>query len=474
MRTKRLRRRTFLAGAGATVGLPLLQTMQAQAGGQPAPSRFLVIFCGTSLPPEDSFVPATTGAGYELTRSLRPLAGNDADAGWSWGDVSDEISVVTGLTIPRPVDGESVPGGRASDGDWHSSTMSPLLSGVRAVDAGPRPRGETADILVARSISKDSCFESLNYRAQFEKYRDDDGLGPDDGRISFSYDASGDIVPNIPVVSPEFAHQQLFTGFVPPGDDGALRRLERDRSVLDIVRDSTASLMGRVGAEDRLRLERHFDEIRALEQRIDGLTPPVGGNCSVLSPPGPDPELATNRSDDGLIGWADETSRARSLADLVHMAFACDLTRVATLQLTFSQSFMSVEPFLGIQADLHEIGHGAGDENDVADGVAWHVETLAYLVDKFRSTPEGSGTMLDNVAIVFVAEGGMMIDGDPHTSQNMAALVAGRAGGLLPGQHLSADGYHPANVVISAMNAVGVPTEVLGEVEGELPGLRNA
>jgi hypothetical protein len=52
----------------------------------------------------------------------------------------------------------------------------------------------------------------------------------------------------------------------------------------------------------------------------------------------------------------------------------------------------------------------------------------------------------------------------------MACLIAGRAGGLKPGQHLVAAGKHPANVLITAMNAVGVPGN-LGEVSGALPQL---
>jgi hypothetical protein len=53
----------------------------------------------------------------------------------------------------------------------------------------------------------------------------------------------------------------------------------------------------------------------------------------------------------------------------------------------------------------------------------------------------------------------------------MACLIAGRAGGLSPGQHVVAAGRHPANVVISAMKAVGAPTETLGEVSGSIPQL---
>ena len=54
----------------------------------------------------------------------------------------------------------------------------------------------------------------------------------------------------------------------------------------------------------------------------------------------------------------------------------------------------------------------------------------------------------------------------------MAALVAGGAGGLVAGQHIDASGAHPAQVLITAMQAVGVETDTLGEVTGVVPELR--
>ena len=53
----------------------------------------------------------------------------------------------------------------------------------------------------------------------------------------------------------------------------------------------------------------------------------------------------------------------------------------------------------------------------------------------------------------------------------MACLIAGRSGGLAPGRHVVASGKHPANVLITAMNAVGVPAASLGEVNGAIPAL---
>jgi hypothetical protein len=171
------------------------------------------------------------------------------------------------------------------------------------------------------------------------------------------------------------------------------------------------------------------------------------------------------------LGYADEDKRATVMTDLLHMAFTCDLTRSATLAYTFAQCFIDTKALLGIQqTDVHELGHGAGSAEDVADALAWHIKHFAKLVAKLRDTPEGAGSVLDNTVMVFLPEGGWD-NGEPHSGENMVALIAGSAGGLKPGQHIKATGKHPAQVLISAMNAAGVATDTLGEISGKIPEL---
>jgi hypothetical protein len=142
------------------------------------------------------------------------------------------------------------------------------------------------------------------------------------------------------------------------------------------------------------------------------------------------------------------------------------------------QSHMNMYPLTGQPLDLHEIGHSLGTLA-VSKAIAWHMKHFGYLVSKFRSTPEAGGSMLDNMAIVFLHEGGHGRDpssgksSSSHSTENMACLIAGRSGGLKPGQHLVAKGMHPANVLITAMKAAGYPGGSLGEVTGDIPALRS-
>jgi hypothetical protein len=127
---------------------------------------------------------------------------------------------------------------------------------------------------------------------------------------------------------------------------------------------------------------------------------------------------------------------------------------------------------------MHGIGHGSGSTQDVADNVGWHVKHFGRLVAKLRDTREVDGSsLLDHTALLLTFEGGHGFDPEggrnnsSHSSENMVVLVAGRAGGLKPGQHVVATDKHPAQVVISAMRAVGVQTGRLGDVTGDIPEL---
>jgi hypothetical protein len=161
-----------------------------------------------------------------------------------------------------------------------------------------------------------------------------------------------------------------------------------------------------------------------------------------------------------VIGFAQESERARLLADLVHMAFVCDLTRVASVMLTHAQCFMNVSRIVpsGVVTDAHELGHGTGSRDDHSDMINWHVDHWAYLVRKLKDTPDVSGSMLDHTALALVFEGGFGFDpegnsnGVTHSSENMAVLLAGA--GIAAGHH-NGNGAHPAQGLLTALRAVG-------------------
>jgi len=485
----RLSRRFMLRGlGGVSVGLPLLELMLdtrafAQTAATP-PRRYLVFFDGQSLgadndPRHNDLVPNTVGRNYDLKSALAPL-----------GALKSEVSVVSGLKIPWAAEnGGAIPAGGRRDG-FHVSTISPLLAGVRSSASTTAAMGPTSDQVVAGFLAGPTAFPSLTYRVQADWYL---SVSAPYGRdfISYRRDSSNRITAIPAQVSPRQAFNALFGNFTPPGVDAATRaRIDFDKrsrkSILDIVRGDTERLVPKLGAADRIRLQRHLDAFRDLERRVDAIAPPETSACVKPMDPGADPMIGSPQGNNGNentyaqnLGYSNEEQRALLFVDLIHMAMVCDLTRVATLQMTMFQSHLNMFPLTGQATDCHELGHGGvpGGTMAMSQGIAWHVKHFARLVQKFRDTREGNGTMLDSSAMVYVFEGGHGYDPEgvkqnsSHSTENMACLIAGRAGGLSPGQHVVAAGRHPANVVISAMKAVGAPTETLGEVNGAIPQL---
>ncbi len=486
MPTFKLNRRAMLKGmGGVAISLPLLEAMvdaQPALAQAAAPRRYIVCFGGQSMgadndPLHDDYVPNKVGAGYDLKTALAPLAG-----------VQSEVSVISGLRIPTAADnGGTVPAGGRRD-DFHVSSLSPLLSGVRA-GTSSASMGVTSDQRVAESIAGSTPFKSLVYRVQAAWYL---SVSAPYGRdvISYKADAQGRPVPIPSTVSPRQAFDALFTNFTPPASaaDAARAALElkKRKTVLDLVRGNTERLLPKLGTADRARLSRHLDEIRDLERRVAAIPPPQGGICQKPADVGADPTLGGaqgtdadgNNTFDQNLGYSNEEQRAQVFVDLIHMALACDLSRVASLQFTMFQSHLNMFPLTGQRNDLHELGHAGFGTLGMAKAQAWHMKHFAALIAKLRDTREGTARMLDSTALVFLHEGGHGFDASAgkqyssHSTENMACLVAGKVGGLKSGLHIPAPGKHPANVLISAMNAVGVPVTSLGEVSGELPGLR--
>lgn len=484
----RIHRRSLIRGAtamaAAAAAPALVHRASAHAGGPP--KRFVLVYAGISIGKDgaghNQVQPEQTGTGYDLRRGLASLGDGMTEYGAQGYGVRDDVSVVSGLRVPWGEGGSIPPGGRSAP--FHYNTLCPILSGVRGLDERTGyARGPTADQVVASTLAGDSPHRILNYRIQAAKYVGTNGGGGDSGRVSWEADGRG----IDPISSPRLAHESLFSGFIPPDsgpDDAARQLLARRRSAVATVRSRAQALLGRMTAYDRERMQRHIDYLQEFEGRLDVDIPPTAA-CVPPDDPGTDPPIGQPHGTDAdgnleytpSAGYSNEALRAELLTDLIHMAFVCDLSRVAALRITHDQCFLNMQQLVGAASDAHELSHGLGTEDDMANNVSWHVGVFARLVQKFRDTTEVDGTsMLDNTALVMLFEGGHGYDPESdaddksHSTENMIALCAGRVGGLSPGRHIVADGLHPVNVTASAMQAVGAG-DSLGEVSGVVPEL---
>lgn len=487
-----LTRRSVLRGAGGvTLALPALEIMsQGRRAAAAATDNkyYAVCYGGISVggyqKPWDLVTPTKTGAAYEITRGLEPIANLQ---------VKDEVGLVSGLKVPWVGARGSTslpPAGRTVEFHFNSLVQQSAGRVWHESDRGP-----TSDQMVADAIGGATPHRSLAFRVQPSTYESSGSPGAE-GNLSWGRDGKG----LAPIVSPRLCYQSLFGEAISDTASSSefQAALARRKSIMDLVKGSTDRLLARLGQDDRRRMQLHFDEISSLERRINLLGTEGGGAC--MTPPAPPADApigGLNQIVAGMAvfnptgGWSNESLRAELLVDYLAFAFACHLTRVATMQFTIDQSGVNLIPINGIKANMHGAGHyaegipsvGAGPVV-MADCMTWHVQYFCRLVAKLRERREVDGSsLLDHTAMVMFFEGGRGFDPEsdadgksynagvhsPHSTENMIVFMAGRAGGLKCGQHIRLNNdRHPAEVVLTAMEAVGAKGP-LGAISKTVP-----
>jgi hypothetical protein len=156
--------------------------------------------------------------------------------------------------------------------------------------------------------------------------------------------------------------------------------------------------------------------------------------------------------------------------DMLSMAFACDITRVATLQWSASTNNRPY-PFLSyngqpIVDDEHILGHQPDTDVDAWGKLRvirrWYSDQLAYLLGKLDAVPEGEGTMLDNTLVVLGSE---LSRGNTHSHMDAPFIIAGGAGAFAMNRSLDFSGGDVShnNLLVAMLNAMGVDASEFGD-----------
>ena len=158
--------------------------------------------------------------------------------------------------------------------------------------------------------------------------------------------------------------------------------------------------------------------------------------------------------------------------DLQLLAYQTDLTRVVSFMIGREQSGMTY-PQIGVPDAHHPISHHRNDPElraKIAKINHYHVSLFAEFVEKLRSTPDGDGSLLDNVMLLY---GAALRDGNAHSYDDLnLLLVGGGAGQLKGGRHIVySEGTRLANLHLTLMDKLGIPVEQLGDGTGTLTGL---
>lgn len=440
---KHLSRRTFLRGTGVTLALPLLeamlpaQTPLRNTAANPK-TRFVGIFIPHGMAP-GHWVPKTEGANFEFPFIMEPLK-----------PLRDRVVILSGLHARSA---EPPPGVTGSD---HFVAAAYLCATKPKKTTGADIyAGATIDQMIAQKIGQDTLLPSLQLAVE------DPGASSSCGEgYSCAYTNSISwSAPNKPLpmqLNPQVVFERLFGDGSSPEERAARR--QQQRSVLDMVSGSLARLRKDVGPGDSARLDQYAEDIREIERRLD-LAAKASGDAPAIGVPTGVPESF------------DEHVKLQF--DLTALAFQGDITRVSTLlgarDLT-NRNF----PASGTNTGFHGGSHHAENPDRIADYAKinrYHVQMLAYFLDKLKSTADGDGTLLDHSLILY---GTNMGNSNQHQHYDAPHILAGGASGHLKGgRHLAypSKTVPTGNLLLSVLDMFGFDEDSIGDSNGRLEKL---
>jgi hypothetical protein len=433
---KHLSRRTFLQAAGATMALPMLESMVPALTAQSktaaaATSRlgFIYLPHGAIM---DRWTPAKEGTGFEFTPILQPLE-----------KFRDQLNVVSGF------------GHAAADSSAvHSLSPTTWLSGVRpkATQGMDALAGVTADQYAAQAIGQNTMLPSLEIGTE-----DHSGLiGSCDRDYGCIYmNTLSWRTPTTPLpmeINPRKVFERLF------GRGGSteerIAQSKEDRSILDLFTKQAADLQKKLGAQDRTAIDNYMESVREVERRVQRMT--MEGAASDVAIPSAPSGIPYSYEDHVTLMY-----------DLMLLAYQANVTKVVTYMLAREISNRTYQ-MVGVSDGHHAISHHSNQAAKMDKNVkiqTYHTTLFSRFLDKMAATKDGAGSLLDNTILLF---GSNMSNSNAHNHYPLPTLViGGGAGTLKGGRHIKYAERTPMNnVLLAVLNKAGVKMDKMGDSTG--------
>ncbi len=427
---KAISRRTVLRGIGVSLALPLLDGMiPAFAGVRNAvasPVRRLgVVYVpnGMMMP---SWTPQTEGAGFEFMRIVKSLE-----------PFRDNVLMVSGL--------KGVLGNGAHAG---ASTRFLTDVGSKLAENSDIQAGISMDQYAAKELGQYTQLASLELALEGRDFAGSCDIG-----LSCAYtNTISWRSPTTPLPmenNPRVVFERLFGDSGTTDSAARLARIKTDRSILDSVAEKTADLGRRLGARDRGKLGEYLEAIRDIERRIEKAEEQSARELPVVDQPA------------GVPGRYDD--HAKLMFDIQVLAYQADLTRIITFMMGREISGRTY-PEIGVFDAHHPTSHHQNDPvkiEAVTKINMFHASLFAYYLEKLRSTPDGDGSLLDHMMIIY---GAGMSDSNAHSPNTLPILLAGGgAGQLKGGRHLRYSEDTPlANLHLALLDKLGAHIDTIG------------
>jgi hypothetical protein len=437
---KAITRRAVLRGFGTTIALPLLDAMApaltALASTPAKPVRRLGVVYHPNGVIYEKWLPNGVGTGFEFSPTLSPLE-----------PFREQLVVITGLSSHQA---EALGDG----GGDHSRASGTYLTGVHVRKSDSLvENGVSMDQIAAKALARETQLSSLQLTA------DDNSLvGSCDIGYSCAYSSTLSwLTPTMPLMAennPRVVFERLFGSAESTDPRVRASRLRQDQSILDSVAVRVKQLQRKLGAADNAKVTDYLESIRDVERRIQKAEEQSATRVPEIARPSGIP--------DGF------DAHVQLLYDLQLLAYQSDLTRVITFMYGREQSGRPY-PQIGIPEPHHPLTHHQNDPvkmEKCAKIQVYHVKLFADYLEKLRNTPDGDGSLLDHVVLLY---GGGISNSDRHTHGPLPTLVVGGgAGAIKGGRHLVYPEDTPlTNLQLTLLNILGVPAEQLGDSTGQ-------
>lgn len=432
---KHLPRRTFLRGVGASLALPLLDSMipartalAATAANPTLRAGFVYIPMGAQIP---QWTPVGDKQGFKYSRILKPLE-----------PFRDRINIVSGTSLI------------AENGHTLSNAM--WLNGTKPAHGTEILSGTTIDQIIAQKIGQETSFPSLEIAT--EDHSSELGSCGGDYECSYMNTISWrtPTTPNPMELNPRVLFERMFGG---DGSTAAQRvaRLHDDLSILDGVTQTVNDLAKTLDARDKSRLSDYMENLREIERRI----------AKVEKQNSESTELGAPNAPAGIPDSFEE--HATLLFDLWAIAFQADITRVVSFMLARELSTRTY-PQIGVPDGHHPVSHHQNDpakKEQQAKINVYHMEMFARFLTKLNNMPAGDGNMLDHSMILY---GSGMSNSNVHAHDQLPILIAGGGAGRLKGdRHIKVPNDTPlSNLLVGMLGVAGVHSDHLGDSSGRI------
>lgn len=434
-----LRRRLFLQGAGATLVLPMLESLlprEARAATGTPPVRYVQVM-NVYGPNERIFFGSRSTSQRPLPNvNVKPLSEVTGDfsplIGAAFNPLKAKFSVLRGIDtlIANP-----------NHHSCFATCASSYAGGLDGDNYPPVSGQESIDVLLSKSAKVYPGSTPLARKlVSLNPVTNDDYS---DGR-SFSFQKSGS---SLQMVSPLRQTQALFDAFVSGFGMSTTTTDTREVDLMqavygDYVRTRDGA---RISSADKAKLEAYMALVSDVAKSVSPTTT-TQNTCAA-------PTRASETDVEVAI-----TNQFKILA----AAMACDLTRVGNITLGMSQGYGARH------TEHHAVGaqDGVNNPSGLVQDLKAIGNRVARLISIFDQVADGGGTLLDNSIIYWCQQYGIVKPGGEHEPDNMPVLVAGKAGGALrQGNYIdfrneantgASRGLPMNNLLVTFMNCMGL------------------